>query len=83
MEAYLRRNAYKHYRVNRMANKAQRFVIALFEQYVADPRDLPHKYQAWLEAEDLHRVVCDYISGMTDRYAQDEYKKLFIPFERM
>ncbi len=83
LEHYLRKNAYKHYRVNRMANKAQRFVKALFEQHVADPRDLPTKYQERLKVEDLYRVVCDYISGMTDRYAQDQYKKLFIPFERM
>ena len=38
----------------------------------------------WMKKkEDKHQVVCDYIAGMTDRYALDEYKKFFEPYERV
>ena len=92
LEAFLFRNVYQHYRVQRMANKAKRFIIELFEEYVREPSQLPPRQQARGEEEmadglgredALRRVVCDYIAGMTDRYAQDEYKRLFHPFERV
>jgi len=67
----------------RMQIKAERIITALFEAYVAEPRQLPYKEQAKLDYRDLHRVVCDYIAGMTDRYALQEYAKLFDPLERV
>ena len=70
---------YHHYRVVRMANKAQRTLTALFEAYVAHPEQLPNTSRARLRTEDLYRVLCDYMAGMTDRYAIDEYGKLFLP----
>ena len=49
--------------------------------YVAEPAQLPEEVQARAQAKgDLHRAVCDYIAGMTDRFAQDEYYKLFDPY---
>ncbi len=80
---FLRANLYRHYRVVRMTDKARRFLRALFEAYVARPEQLPWGSQRRLKGEGTHRVVCDYIAGMTDRYAQDEYKKLFEPFEKV
>ena len=76
-------NVYQHYRVSRMAHKAKRFVKQLFKAFTAQPRQLPPYYQAWVEEQGLHQGVCDYIAGMTDRYAQDEYMRLFAPFERV
>ena len=70
---------YHHYRVVRMAHKARRTLTALFEAYVAHPEQLPNTSRARLRAEDPYRVICDYIAGMTDRYAIDEYRKLFLP----
>ena len=46
------------------------------------PKQLPPDYQAWAEQAGLHQGVCDYVAGMTDRYAQEEYAKLFSPSER-
>ncbi|MEK6559835.1 MAG: deoxyguanosinetriphosphate triphosphohydrolase, partial [Planctomycetota bacterium] len=46
-------------------------------------KQLPAEYQRWIEEAGLYQAVCDYIAGMTDRFAQDEYKKLFYPFERV
>ena len=73
---------YRHYRVVRMAAKAERFITNLFEEYIRNPDELPGSVQARLEERSLHRVVCDYIAGMTDRYALQEYEKLFDPFAR-
>ena len=83
LEKYLFHNVYRHYRVARMTNKAKHFVKDLFKAFIEQPRQLPPFYQAWVEEEGLHQGICDYIAGMTDRYAQDEYKRLFAPFERV
>jgi len=83
LQQYLFDNVYQHYRVSRMTNKARRFVKELFEAYVENPRQLPPYYQDWAEQVGLEQGICDYIAGMTDRYALDEYKKLFTPYERV
>lgn len=83
MREFLKKNLYRHYRVARMANKAYRFIESLFKIYVDKPEQLPPNTQARLKKEDTHRVICDYIAGMTDRYALDEYKKFFEPYERV
>ena len=83
LDAFLFDRLYRHHRVCRAANKARLFVKRLFQAYTEDPHILPDEYQARVESEGLERVVCDYIAGMTDRYAQKEYNRLFMPFGRM
>jgi dGTPase len=83
LKRFLMERLYRHPRVIRMQIKAERIISALFEAYVAEPRQLPYEEQAKLETRSLHRVVCDYIAGMTDRYALQEYAKLFDPLERV
>ncbi|MCM8811862.1 MAG: deoxyguanosinetriphosphate triphosphohydrolase [Candidatus Omnitrophica bacterium] len=83
LKKFLFKELYHHYKVVRMADKAKRFVTALFEAYLNKPDQLPHTTRGRLQKEDPYRVICDYIAGMTDRYALDEYRKLFYPFERM
>ena len=83
LRSFLRQKLYRHYRVVRMSDKARRFIRALFEVYMARPEQLPPGSQRRLKAEGNARVICDYIAGMTDRYAQDEYKKFFEPFEKV
>jgi dGTPase len=83
LEKFLNENVYMHYRVARMSDKARRFVEELFKAFVANPKQLPPDFQAWAEKEGIHRAACDYIAGMTDRYAQDEYLRLFHPYERV
>lgn len=71
---------YKHRRVLRAMEKATRFMRELFEAYINEPILLPGGFfRRYEEGESLHRVVCDYISGMTDRYALEQYKKLYDP----
>jgi len=74
---------YHHYRVVRMSIKAKRFIQELFKFYIDMPRALPAEIQGKIPAEGKIRVVCDYIAGMTDRYALDEYEKLFNPYEKV
>ena len=74
---------YKHYRVLRMSDKASRFIKSLFKVYLDKPLQLPPATAQRLKKEDKYRVICDYIAGMTDRYALDEYKKFFEPYERV
>lgn len=83
LQDFLFKNVYMHYRVSRMAKKAKRFLEELFVEYVKNPGQMPPRFQQWAKDVGTHRAVCDYIAGMTDRYAQEEYKKLFHPFERV
>jgi dGTPase len=80
---FLKKNLYEHYKVVRMSNKAQIFVKELFRVYLVQPGQLPPTSYSRIKQDGVHRVICDYIAGMTDRYAQDEYKKLFQPYERV
>ena len=83
LREFLKTRLYCHYRVVRMSDKARRFIRALFEVYLSRPEQLPPGSQKRLKSEGAHRVICDYIAGMTDRYAQDEYRKFFEPFEKV
>ncbi|HOL34601.1 MAG TPA: deoxyguanosinetriphosphate triphosphohydrolase [bacterium] len=70
---------YNHYRVIRMAEKAARIIKDLFEAYYEEPRQMPpHAYKR-MDKEPKEQVICDYLAGMTDRFAQEEHKKLFDP----
>jgi len=82
LRAFLRKNFYEHYRVTRMMSKARRVLEALFDAYIANPRTLPPPFQEWTEKVGLERGACDYIAGMTDRFARDEYRRLLDPLER-
>jgi len=83
MREFLMRRLYKHYRVVRMSEKAERFLKELFRAYLDKPEQLPTATFSRIKTDDKYRVICDYIAGMTDRYALEEYKKFFDPFERV
>jgi dGTPase len=83
LKDFLYRNMYRHYRVVRMGDKAGRILRDLFEAFVSEPLQLPPRHQERIPLEGLHRVVCDYIAGMTDRFALDEHRKLFDPLVRV
>jgi dGTPase len=76
---FLSARMYHHWRVNRMTAKARRTTEALFTLLHADPALLPDDWNARAGEGDPARaagVVCDYIAGMTDRYAADEHRRL-------
>jgi dGTPase len=80
LEEFLRRRVYNHYRVQRMAVKGARIVRQLFEEFCRTPRLLPERYSRRIGSDRPERTVGDYIAGMTDRYAQDEFLRLFQPY---
>jgi dGTPase len=81
----MRDRLYRHYRVSRMTEKAGRVLARLFETYMSEPRQMPEHVIARAEqyGDPISRAVADYIAGMTDRFALDEYRKLFDPNERV
>ncbi len=83
LKQFLLHNMYRHYRVVRMGDKAGRLLRDLFSSYVNEPGQLPPHFQEQVERVGVHRVVCDYIAGMTDRFAVDEHQKLFDPTVRV
>ena len=60
--------------------KAIKMVQQLYNYFAERPEQLPKEYQRVLEQDGVRRAACDYIAGMTDRYAVDVYNELFIPY---
>ncbi len=85
LKDFLMLHFYRHPRVMRMATKAHRILTSLFTSYAADPLILPYETQARIARgpDSAQRVICDYLAGMTDRYAIQEYYKLFDPDTRV
>ncbi len=79
LQEFLFKRVYRHPHTVCMATKSEKFIEDMFQLYLDHPNQLPWKYQERIEEEGLKRVICDYISGMTDRYLMEEYKKAFSP----
>ncbi len=77
LKAFLYRHVYYHYQVVRMKEKARRLISELFNAYLEQPDQLPTHVQRRLATVPQPRAICDYVAGMTDRYAVDEHRKLF------
>ncbi|MGB2955961.1 MAG: deoxyguanosinetriphosphate triphosphohydrolase [Anaerolineales bacterium] len=82
LKDFLYKNLYQNHRVIRMQVKAERIISDLFAAYQKDPLMLPNHIQNRIEKKGLERSICDYIAGMTDRFAIDEHQKLFDPTQR-
>lgn len=84
LKRFLFSHLYRHYRVQRMAEKAKHVITQLFQAYTENTNILPEKFRKdYEETESVQRVVCDYIAGMTDRFALDEHSKLFDPHAKV
>jgi dGTPase len=82
LKDFLYNKMYRHYRVVRMQVKAERLIEELFNAYREEPSILPDGFQTLIDQRGLERTICDYIAGMTDRYAIEEHQKLFNPLEK-
>ena len=82
LKDFLYKNLYRHYRVVRMQVKAERLISDLFNAYHSEPLMLPASVQKLSDTRGLERTICDYIAGMTDRFAIEEHQKLFNPLEK-
>ena len=79
IKEFLRARMYRHWKVNRMTLKARRLTEALFGVLHEDPSTLPDGWRALAgegQPAQAAQVVCDYVAGMTDRFAIDEYNRL-------
>jgi dGTPase len=80
LRAFLHERMYRHYRVNRTRSQARRILREMFELFMREPEVMPGD---WFEragprqGADRARLVCDYIAGMTDRFAIEEHRRLF------
>jgi len=79
LKDFLYRNMYQHHRVVRMQVKADSILEDLFNAYTRNPEILPESVPAPEAEVDSYRAVCDYIAGMTDRFALQEHATLFDP----
>ena len=80
LRTFLFDRMYRHWRVNRTRSQARRLIGGMFDLFLAEPDVLPAEWYERLRDFDepgRARVVCDYIAGMTDRYAIEEHRRLF------
>jgi dGTPase len=80
LRTFLMERMYRHWKVNRTRSQARRILAEMFQLFMHEPDVLPNE---WFERARMRdeagraRVVCDYIAGMTDRFAIEEHRKLF------
>lgn len=81
LRKYLFQNLYTNPLAKGQEIKAERMIEQLFEHYINTPSLLPEEYISMIieQGESMHRVVCDYIAGMTDRYAVVKYQEIVMP----
>ena len=79
LRSFLFKNVYTNKVVKAEEEKAIEMLGTLFEYFVKNPNEMPDIYVKNLDTEPVERCVCDFISGMTDRYAVDLFRELFVP----
>lgn len=80
LRGFLHQRMYRHFRVNRTRSQARRILAEMFALFMAEPEVMPTEWFEKTHGCDLSaraRLVCDYIAGMTDRFAIEEHRKLF------
>ncbi|MDP3852241.1 deoxyguanosinetriphosphate triphosphohydrolase [Phenylobacterium sp.] len=80
LREFLMSRMYRHWKVNRTRSQARRILAEMFQLFMAEPDVLPTEWFARSQNRDESgraRVVCDYIAGMTDRFAIEEHRRLF------
>jgi dGTPase len=82
LKDFLFKNLYQNHRVIRMQVKAENIISDLFSAYKKNPYMLPKHIQDGIVKKGLERSICDYIAGMTDRFATEEHQKIFDPAQR-
>jgi dGTP triphosphohydrolase len=79
LRTYLFENVYHNRIAKSEEDKAIEMLRILFEYFVKHPNEMPLLYQKNLDNESIERCVCDYVSSMTDRYAIDLFRELYVP----
>jgi dGTPase len=82
LKNFLFKNMYRHSKVRSMETKAKRYLTGIFQAYLKTPKLIPKKVLLNDRFGSVERRMCDYISGMTDRYAISEFEKVYTPDEK-
>ena len=83
LETFLHVRVYDHPRIRSMADRGQHWVRTLFGIYRDIPGEMSERFAQRASEEPVEIVVCDYVAGMTDRFARQEYERLFPPDRRV
>ena len=79
MRAFMFERVYRNPVAKGEETKAKAMLCRLYEYYYENPQAIPGDFQPQMNMEGMERTICDYIAGMTDKYAVDKYTELFIP----
>jgi len=79
LRSFMFENVYRNPVAKGQEAKAREMLKRLYDYYFNHPEAMPADFQPQLSFEGMERTVCDYIAGMTDKYAVDKYTELFIP----
>ena len=82
LQGFLHRRFYRHPHLLEMAEHARGVLAALFQAYLERPEEMPRWYRDWTREVGAQRAVCDYLAGMTDRFAEGERERLLGPARR-
>ena len=74
---FLNINVYNHTKLKQKRKEVEKIVIKLFQYFSKNFNSLPNDWLLLAKKENKHRIICDYISGMTDRYAAKLYKSIY------
>lgn len=83
LKLFLSQNLYQGYKVVQMTEKGKRILRDLFKSFAGKPEQLPPHVYHRIHEETVERVVCDYVVGMTDKFALDEHERMFDPHARL
>jgi dGTPase len=86
LQQLLNEKLYHHWRVERMTAKARRIIRDLFDVYLKNPKQLPYAVyprDREFSRPEQYAIICNYIASMTDRFALDEHKRLFDPYQKV
>lgn len=75
LKDFLYRNVYDSPVIKADKEQGEQVIADLFEYFMHSPRELPSSYQEKMQQEPLHRIVCDYVAGMTDNYVQQQHRR--------
>lgn len=83
LKSFLFGKLYRHPEVSRMSERGKETIFLLFKHFESHPESIPESYRNREEEEGRMRIICDYIAGMTDRYAIEKLKRegiLWFPY---
>ena len=69
--------------LERDKRQAEQVISEMFAFFIKSPQQLPASYQEKTLREPLHRIVCDYVAGMTDSYILEQHRKFCLPKKRV